>query len=173
MDNFNKSLKNAKRTEQLVMDYLRPSVKHIREIGKDLTGVKRRNLERVAGDIRLLTNKNEIIRIEVKRDASAYRTGNLFLERYSDNGERSGKTTVGWFNNEDAKYTHYAFVLLNKGTVIVSRQELKELVKRVRPRVVSMKYDMDQWNRSDGYLVKINQVLNECKSSKLIKDLYI
>ena len=176
MSEFKKDLKLANRAEVFIQEYLnnRDDIKTTRLIASTLKdAMNKRAIQRIAGDIRATTNDGRVFRFEVKRDKSAFKTNNLFLERMSDNGERSGRETIGWFCNPDAGYDYYVFVLVNKGTLFVKAEELKRLVDKIKPRIVSMSYNQTQWNRSDGYLVKIPTVLAQCKSAKMINGLYL
>ena len=173
---FRQDLNEGTKAEMLLINHFRingKGLKQVRQIGCNVPdGIKKRNLGRIAGDIRILTEDNRICRVEVKRDKSANRTGNLFLERYSDNGERTNNITIGWFDNEESKYSHYAFMIVSRGTLLVKKDELKELVKETNPRVIPMMYNQQQRNRSDGYLVKIDDVLSQCKSAKMMEGVY-
>lgn len=171
---FKTDLEEGKVGEDVVKKYLEDTEQFtsVRKIGGEMRGRKIRDLQRVAGDIRCKRHDGSVMRVEVKRDKGAQRTGNLFLERYSDNGSRTGKQTVGWFCNDESKYDYYAFVLVGKGTLFVKKDELKTLVNTVKPRVVDMMYDQKQMNRSDGYIVKITQVMSFCSSAKMVEGMY-
>lgn len=171
---FKQDLSEAVKAEVEIKKYLTPRYAHVRGVGESLTnGKNKMKLERMAGDIRCKKDDGTIVRIEVKRDKSAARTGNLFLERWSDNGTRTGKQTVGWFCNTEAKYDYFAFMVVGQGTIFVKKDELRELVETVKPRVLDMTYNKTQMNRSDGYIVKINQVKQFCKSYRFVEGLYI
>ena len=172
---FKNDLDEGKVGEEIVKGFLEESgqFSSVRLIGSTLKKSKEhRDLQRKAGDIRCKRQDGSVVRFEVKRDKSANRTGNLFLERYSDNGSRTGKKTIGWFCNDEAQYDYYALVVVGKGTLFVKREELKDLVDTVKPRVLDMSYNQTQWNRSDGYIVKMTQVLSFCPSAKMVEGLY-
>ena len=169
---FQQSLENGTKAEIVFYNYYQDKVNTIRRIGSTLNNKKNlASLQRVAGDLRVTTKEDKIVRFEVKADSSAHRTGNLFLETLSDNGSRTGRQTIGWFDNAMAQYDYFVWHFVKSNQLfMVKRQELKDYISRIRTslRTVPMVYDQAQWNRSEGLLVKYQMVLDNCPSAKLV-----
>ena len=130
--------------------------------------------QRMYGDIVAKDVFDGLHYIELKTDGSAYRTGNLFLETFSDTGERTGNVTDGWMRAQDSncRITHYIFKLKHREShsIIVRYPDLVEWYNnnQDRFRTVGMSYDQEQKNRSTGLLAPINVVLKEIPSCHII-----
>ena len=126
------------------------------------------------GDIRAESEMFGVLYFELKTDSSAVRTGNLFLETFSDDGSRTGNTTFGWMTKPapDCQITHFLFNLKGRESksVIVRYKDLHEWFKENRYRFpeVKMVYDQKQSNRSRGVIVPIASMVSEIQSCHII-----
>ena len=172
---FSKSLRNGKKAEELVASYLLSTniPTHLRFIGSSLSNKKSlAKIQRLAGDIRVVHPTKGIVRYEVKRDCSAIKYGNLFLEQYSDTGERTGNVTIGWFDREGSKFDWYVWHFVEDNSLFfVRRQELLDYINPIKSTltVKPMVYNQQQYNRSTGYLIAWRKVLNNVKSAMKIQ----
>lgn len=169
--NFRNDLNTGAKAEQKVAAFLRTctGVTSVTIPAAKKTGKERRDYERVNGDL-LVHKDDKRLRFEVKSDGSMNKTGNLFLETLSDDGSRTGRETIGWFDNPDAQYEW--FVFYNRAnpykSIIVKRIELKKWVDANRKSfaLVAMKYNQTQANRSWGLLVPYAKLVSEVPSAK-------
>ena len=164
---FQRDLALSKIAETLVSEWLLKAP-NIISVKSTTEGVEDRQkvieIERVQGDLELVLTDRDTEYLEVKRDAVATHTGNLFLENMSDTGERTGNETIGWFDNPDATYDWFAFVVPTKGTLIMKREILKRYVDSLsNPRILAMRSNEDQPNRSTGYVVPIADIRKNCE----------
>lgn len=176
---FHKDLSRAKKDELRCAEYIEScatveSVRNTEDMTdySVITSKERRAHQLQYGDLEVSLSDGTKSYVEVKSDRSAIKYKNLFLETLSDNGERTGNVTLGWFDNPDCQFDRYLFDLVGIGMLFVNRKDLKDFIESVRGELVTkaMNYNQSQANRSEGLVIKYQRIVDECPSAKLIKE---
>ena len=154
MDKFQKDLNTGSIGEDIIFDFLqtRKMTKYVLDVRND------KFFQDIDIDFIQETINNNIIKIEVKTDTMAHRTGNLAYEHTSN----KYYNTIGCFEKTKSDYIFYYLTETNE-LYILSTIKLRNYVNSNKDNLREVRMG----DNALGYLIKLNELIKYNIGSKV------
>lgn len=145
-EHFQESLNIGELGEGMTWQYLssQPNIKQVIDVRND-----KRYFQNEDVDFLVITNQNDVYKVEVKSDQLMYKTSNIFYELTT-----SGN--IGCFEKTKADVIYYYDVVQR----ILYQLDIKKLKKYISERKIRFNFKNQGGDSATGYTIKVDDLIN-------------
>ena len=145
-EHFQESLNIGELGEGMTWQYLsnQPNIKQVIDVRND-----KRYFQNEDVDFLVITNQNDVYKVEVKSDQLMYKTSNIFYELTT-----SGN--IGCFEKTKADVIYYYDVVQR----ILYQLDIKKLKKYISERKIRFNFKNQGGDNATGYTIKVDDLIN-------------
>lgn len=145
-EHFQESLNIGELGEGMTWQYLsnQPNIKQVIDVRND-----KRYFQNEDVDFLVITNQNDVYKVEVKSDQLMYKTSNIFYELTT-----SGN--IGCFEKTKADVIYYYDVVQR----ILYQLDIKKLKKYINERKIRFNFKSQGGDSATGYTIKLDDLIS-------------